>query len=116
MAEYAFVQETAFSAEEVVWVSGRRWTCAVCTSLVALRVCLRAMEPNTPLESHRSERRFDSDVTRASALEHSECPQWVADSTGQRNRLAEHFSRRLEAESLARPLVQLSRHGVELGL
>ena len=41
---------------------------------------------------------------------------WVADSTGQRNSLAEHLSRRLEAESLPRPLVQLSRQGVELGL
>jgi hypothetical protein len=40
----------------------------------------------------------------------------MADSTGQRNGLAEHLSRRLEAESLSRPFVQLSRHGVELGL
>jgi hypothetical protein len=40
----------------------------------------------------------------------------VADSTGQRNGLAEPFSRRLEAKGLSWPFVQLSRHGVELGL
>jgi hypothetical protein len=45
-----------------------------------------------------------------------ERPFSEADSTGQRNGLAEQLSRRLEAESLSRPLVQLSRHGVELGL
>ena len=33
-----------------------------------------------------------------------------ADSTGQRNRLAEHFSVRFEAKGLARPLVQLTRN------
>jgi hypothetical protein len=50
------------------------------------------------------------------ALLKSEWLLWAADSTGQRNGLAEHLSRRLEAEGLSRPFVQLSRHGVELGL
>lgn len=40
----------------------------------------------------------------------------MADSTGQRNGFAEHFSRRLEAKCLAWPLIQLSRYGVELEL
>ena len=40
----------------------------------------------------------------------------AADSTGQRNRFAEHLSGRPEAERLARPLVQLSRDRVELQL
>src|SRR3990167_6435254 len=41
------------------------------------------------------------------------CP---ADSTGRCNRFAEHLSGRMEAERLARPLVQLSRDRVELKL
>jgi hypothetical protein len=40
----------------------------------------------------------------------------AADSTGQRNGLAEHLSRRLEAERLSRPFVQLSRQSVQLRL
>ncbi len=40
----------------------------------------------------------------------------VANSTGRCNGLAEHFGRRLEAEGLSRPFVQLSRHSVQLGL
>lgn len=39
-----------------------------------------------------------------------------ADSTGQRNTLAEHFSRGLISKSLSRSLVQLSGDGIELGL
>lgn len=35
----------------------------------------------------------------------SEGPLWVADSTGQCNGLAEHLSRRPEAERLSRPLI-----------
>jgi hypothetical protein len=40
----------------------------------------------------------------------------AADSTGQRNGLAEHLSRRAVAKGLSWPLVQLSCYGVELGL
>jgi hypothetical protein len=40
----------------------------------------------------------------------------AADSTGQRNRLAEHFSGRFKTESLAWSFVQLSRNCVEPGL
>ena len=43
-------------------------------------------------------------------------PSSAVDSTGQRNTFAEHLSGRVEAERLARPLVQLSRDGVELKL
>src|SRR6266404_1252777 len=42
--------------------------------------------------------------------------QCRVDSTGQRNTFAEHLSGRVEAERLARPLVQLSRDRVELEL
>jgi len=52
---------------------------------------------------HRTEFRFDRLLSGA-------------DSTGRRNSFAEHLSGRMEAERLARPLVQLSRDGVELGL
>ena len=40
----------------------------------------------------------------------------MADSTGRCTGSAEHLSRCLVAERLSRPLVQLSRHGVEPGL
>ena len=43
-------------------------------------------------------------------------PLMAADSTGQRNRFAEHLSGRLEAKRLAWPLVQLSCDRVELEL
>ena len=42
--------------------------------------------------------------------------QLAADSTGRRNTFAEHLSGCVEAERLARPLVQLSRDRVELNL
>ena len=40
----------------------------------------------------------------------------AADSTGRCNTFAEHLSGCVEAQRLARPLVQLSRNGVELKL
>jgi hypothetical protein len=46
----------------------------------------------------------------------SEFPKRRADSTGHRNTFAESLSGRLEAERLARPLVQLSGDRVELVL
>ena len=45
-----------------------------------------------------------------------ELPLSTADSTGQRNGLTEHLSRRLVAQSLSGSLVQLSRYRVQLGL
>ena len=45
-----------------------------------------------------------------------EQPLPTADSTGQCNTFAEHLSGRVETESLAWPLVQLSRDRVELKL
>ena len=45
-----------------------------------------------------------------------EGPLLAADSIGRCNTFAEHFSRCMEAERLARPLVQLSRDRVELKL
>jgi len=46
----------------------------------------------------------------------TEGPHTLADSTGRCNTFAEHFSRCMEAERLARSLVQLSRDRVELKL
>jgi len=56
------------------------------------------------------------DPDRAGLCNCTDCQVLTADSTGQRNGLAEHLSRRLVAKSLPWPLVQLSRDRVELGL
>lgn len=52
-------------------------------------------------------------MSAAAAIERLET---LADSTGRRNTFAESLSGRLEAERLARPLVQLSGDRVELVL
>jgi hypothetical protein len=43
-------------------------------------------------------------------------PLSAADSTGQRNGLAEHLSRRLVTQSFSWSLVQLSRDRIQFGL
>lgn len=61
-----------------------------------------------------SEGRYEArSVSAAAAIERLET---LADSTGRRNTFAESLSGRLEAERLARPLVQLSGDRVELVL
>jgi hypothetical protein len=67
-----------------------------------------------------------TDVFQSDVLSEGLSPQtqsslrlWLlrrADSTGRCNTFAEHFSGCVEAQRLARPLIQLSRNGVELKL
>jgi hypothetical protein len=59
---------------------------------------------------------FDTGGCPMTAAPGAELTHPTADSTGQRNGMAEHLSRRAIAERLPWPLVQLSRYGVELGL
>ncbi len=53
---------------------------------------------------------------RGGSMNLNERQQPPADSTGRCNRFAEHLSGRLEAERLARSLIQLSRDRIELML